>query len=235
MDPTYPITITREALRAKKACEQGLAAFDKVAPSGVLVAEDVFAHMGLLAGTLAPFEAWAQGKALLPPIRYAGGHGSTVSGGYRSTVSGGDYSHVSGGAYSRVSGGYRSTVSGGDGSRVSGGRRSHVSGGHGSTVSGGYGSHVSGGAYSRVSGGDYSHVSGGYGSRVSGGYRSHVSGGDGSHVSGGDGSTLHLRYWDGARDRTAVAYVGEDGIEPDTFYKYEHPKGWVKTFPDSNT
>ena len=147
MDPTYPITITREALRAKKACEQGLAAFDKVAPSGVLVVEDVFAHTGLLAGPLAPFEAWAQGKALLPPVRYAGGHGSTVSGGY--------------------------------------------------------------------------------GSRVSGG--------DGSHVSGGDGSTLHLRYWDGARDRTAVAYVGEDDIEPDTFYKYEHPKGWVKTFPDSNT
>ena len=180
MDPTYPITITREALRAKKACEQGLAAFDKVAPSGVLVAEDVFAHMGLLAGTLAPFEAWAQGKALLPPIRYAGGHGSTVSGGYRSTVSGGDYSHVSGGAYSRVSGGYRSTVSGGDGSHVVGG----------------YGSHVSGGCCSRVS--------------------------------GGVGSTLHLRYWDGVRDRTAAAYVGEDGIEPNTFYEYEHPTGWVK-------
>lgn len=172
MEPTYPITITREALLGKGACEEGLQAFDEATPSGKLLIPDVLAHMALLAGPLAPFEGWAQETGLLPPIRYAGGYGSHVSGGDDSHVSGGRYSNVSGGAFSRVSGGK--------------------------------GSHVSGGAYSRVSGGADSHVSGGY------------------------GSTLHLRYWDGARSRTAVAYVGEDGIEPDTFYKYEHPTGWVK-------
>ena len=172
MEPTYPITIAREALVAKKACEEGLKAFDEAAPSGTLLIPDVFAHMGLLAGPLAPFDAWAQEMGLLPPVRYAGADYSTVSGGRYSTVSGGAGSAVSGGRYSTVSGGNRSKVSGGN--------------------------------YSRVSGGV------------------------GSAVSGGVGSTLHLRYWDGARSRTAVAYVGEDGIEPNTFYEYEHPTGWVK-------
>ena len=62
-------------------------------------------------------------------------------------------------------------------------------------------------------------VTGGDGSTVTGGYRSTVTGGYRSTVTGGDGSTLSVKWWDGARYRIAVAYVGEDGIKADTPYR----------------
>ena len=56
--------------------------------------------------------------------------------------------------------------------------------------------------------------------REAGGDDSTLTGGYGSTLTGGDGSTLSIRYWDpkSERDRVAVGYVGEDGIEPDTAY-----------------
>ena len=125
---------------------------------------------------------------------------------------GGDYSTVSGGNHSTISGGYSSTVSGGNHSTISGGSASTVSGGYGSTVSGGHGSTVSGGDYSTVSGGNHSIVSGG----------------DSSTVSGGDSSQLRITHWNGNKYRTAIAYVGENEIEPNTKYhinqKFEFEK-----------
>jgi hypothetical protein len=123
----------------------------------------------------------------------------------------GDNGHVVGGA--------GSTVSGGDWSTVSGGAESTVSGGAGSTVSGGAGSTVSGGAYSTVTGGAYSTVTGGYDSTVTGGYD--------STVSGGYGSILQFKWYDGSRYRVATAYVGENGILPDTKYRVDNGN-WIK-------
>ena len=76
-----------------------------------------------------------------------------------------------------------------------------------------------GGHGSTVTGGDRSTVTGGDGSTVTGGYGSTVTGGDGSTVMGGNHSALSVRWWDGARYRIAVAYVGEDGIEAGARYK----------------
>ena len=87
-----------------------------------------------------------------------------------------------------------------------------------STVSGGDWSTVSGGDESTVSGGDWSTVSGGDESTVSGGDESTVSGREGSTVSGGPGSVLQLAYWD-SRTRLVTAYVGENGIKPNTPYR----------------
>ena len=177
----------------------------------------------------------AQGKTVIGAFvsggdnsTVSGGHRSTVSGGHRSTVSGGYRSTVSGGYRSTVSGGYRSTVSGGCRSTVSGGCRSTVSGGDSSTVSGGDYSTVSGGCRSTVSGGDYSTVSGGHESTVSGGDYSTVSGGDYSTVSGGDNSVLQVKWYDGKRDRVAIGYVGEDGIEANVFYKVDNQGKFFK-------
>jgi hypothetical protein len=78
------------------------------------------------------------------------------------------------------------------------------------------GAFVTGGDGSTVTGGDGSTVTGGYRSTVTGGYRSTVTGGHRSTVTGGDGSTLSVKWWDGARYRIAVAYVGEDGIKANT-------------------
>jgi hypothetical protein len=112
-------------------------------------------------------------------------------------------------------------IVGGDNSTVTGGNRSTVTGGNRSTVIGGYRSTVTGGDRSTVTGGIGSTVIGGYRSTVTGGDRSTVTGGIGSTVIGGIDSVLTIDYYDGKRDRIAIAYVGEDGIEPDVPYKLD--------------
>ena len=83
----------------------------------------------------------------------------------------------------------------------------------GSSISG-YASTVTGGARSKVTGGDESTVTGGYASTVT----------------GGDASTLIAMYWDpkSSRHRVAVAYVGEEGIEPGTAYILDENRRFVK-------
>ena len=135
----------------------------------------------------------AQGKPVI---------GNVESAGDNETVSGGDWSTISGGDNSTVSGGWRSIVSGGERSTLSGGGDSIVSGGDGSMLFGGDRSTVSGGSDSIVSGRDGSMLFGGKGSKVS----------------GGESSILILQYYDD-RSRSVTAYVGENGIEPNIFYR----------------
>ena len=46
----------------------------------------------------------------------------------------------------------------------------------------------------------------------------------------GDGGELRIRYWDHKTDRyrTAIAYVGEDGIKPDTAYELDDNNKFVE-------
>jgi hypothetical protein len=81
---------------------------------------------------------------------------------------------------------------------------------------------LAGGDYSTVTGGDYSTVTGGDGSTVTGGYGSTVTGGYGSTVTGGDHSTLIVKWWDGARYRFTIGYVGEGGIKAGTKYRCDN-------------
>jgi hypothetical protein len=105
------------------------------------------------------------------------------------------------------------------GAFIVGGDRSTVSGGDWATVSGGDWATVSGGDWATVSGGVGATVSGGVGATVSGGNWATVSGGDVATVSGGDGAILSVKWHEGERYRIAVAYVGEDGIEPNVKYR----------------
>jgi hypothetical protein len=107
----------------------------------------------------------------------------------------------------------------------------------GSTLTGGVGSTLTGGDRSTLTGGDRSTLTGGDRSTLTGGYRSTLTGGDGSTLTGGDRSTLTggyrstaktgdlgiiaIKHWDdkAGRHRLSVGYVGEDGIEPNTFYR----------------
>jgi hypothetical protein len=86
-----------------------------------------------------------------------------------------------------------------------------ITGGDFATVAGGDFATVAGGYFATVAGGDYA--------TVTGGYRSTVTGGGRATVTGGDGSVLQLRHHDGRRRRIVIAYVGEDGIKPDTPYR----------------
>jgi hypothetical protein len=89
--------------------------------------------------------------------------------------------------------------------------------------------HKQGGYFSTLTGGDYSTLTGGYGSTLTGGdrstliggYRSTLTGGDYSTLTGRDGSTLTWKIWDGNYYRLHTFYVGEDGIKPNTPYRFE--------------
>jgi hypothetical protein len=71
-------------------------------------------------------------------------------------------------------------------------------------------------------------ITGGVDSTVTGGDYSTVTGGDYSTVTGGYGSALSIKWYDSFRPRIAVAYVGEDGIEPDVPYKLDENGKFVR-------
>ena len=120
-----------------------------------------------------------------------------------------------------LTGGHGSTLTGGDDSALTGGHGSTLTGGHGSTLTGGDGSTLTGGHGSTLTGGDDSALTGGDDSTLTGGDRSTLTGGDDSTLTGGDRSTLIFEYWchRTGRKRIAVAYPGEDGIEPNVPYR----------------
>ena len=85
--------------------------------------------------------------------------------------------------------------------------------------------------FSTVTGDDGSTVTGGDGSTVTGGDDSTVTGGNRSTVTGGDGSILSLSWWDGSRKRVVIAYVGEDGIRPNTPYRLDASHQFAEATP----
>ena len=93
----------------------------------------------------------------------------------------------------------------GDGGSAMAGALSTLTGGDGSTLTGGYRSTLTGGDRSTLTGGD----------------GSTLTGGDRSTLTGGDGAELRIRYWDAKADRwrTAIAYVGENGIKTGVAYR----------------
>ena len=137
-----------------------------------------------------------------------GGYGSTLTGGYDSTLTGGKYSTLTGGKYSTLTGGDGSTLTGGKYSTLTGGDNSTLTGRYRSILTGGYGSTLTGGNYSTLTGGDNSTLTGGEYSTLTGGYR----------------STLIFKIWDGNRYRLHTFYVGEDGVEPNTPYRFKDGK-----------
>ena len=79
---------------------------------------------------------------------------------------------------------------------------------------------VTGGHWSTVTGGDNSIVTGGDYSIVTGGYR--------SFATGGDNSSLSIAWYDGNTLRISIAYVGEDGIEPNVAYMLDENGKFVR-------
>jgi hypothetical protein len=92
------------------------------------------------------------------------------------------------------------------------------------SITGGDLSTLTGGKYSILTGGSRSTLTGGEYSILTGGYLSTLTGGDRSTLTGGDYSTLTFEIWDVNRYRLHTFYVGEDGIEPNTPYKFENGK-----------
>jgi hypothetical protein len=78
-------------------------------------------------------------------------------------------------------------------------------------------------AYARVTAGDGGAATAGYRGTATAGYKGTATAGDRGTATAGDEGTLCIRWWDSdaCRYRTAVGYVGEDGIEPNVPYRVE--------------
>ena len=82
------------------------------------------------------------------------------------------------------------------------GDNEEVQGGGLSVLTGGYSATMTGGDYATMTGGD----------------NAKMTGGNNAKMTGGDYATMKFTYFDGKRIRIVVAYVGEDGIEPNVAY-----------------
>jgi hypothetical protein len=140
------------------------------------------------------------------------GNRGTSTSGYRGTSTSGDYGTSTSGDYGTSTSGYRGTSTSGDyGTSTSGNRGTSTSGYRGTSTSGDYGTSTSG--YRGTS------TSGDYGTSTSGDYGTSTS---------GDWGTLVIQWYDGSRYRLAVAYVGENGIKPNTPYKLDDKGDFVE-------
>lgn len=72
-----------------------------------------------------------------------------------------------------------------------------------------------------LQGGALSVLTGGDSATMTGGNYATMTGGNSATMTGGNSSVMHFTYYDGKRIRTVIAYVGEDGIKPDTAYKLD--------------
>jgi len=124
-----------------------------------------------------------------------------------------------------ISGGYGTSISGEFGIAVSGIGGKSISGYSATSISGNYGMSISGYGGGSTSGIGGISTSGDLGMSISGYLGKSASGHHGMSTSGefgiaasGIGGRIQIVSWDGRRYRLCVGYVGEDGIEPDTYY-----------------
>ncbi|MDE1971469.1 MAG: hypothetical protein KGI50_07895 [Patescibacteria group bacterium] len=181
-------------------------------------------------GYLTEHEPRSANDAVIGLVKTVGNNQSVMGGNY-SVLTGGHHSILTGGNYSTLTGGYRSTLTGGHGSTLTGGLCSTLTGGHYSTLTGGHVSTLTGGDYSTLTGGDWSTLTGGDWSTLTGGHNSTLTGGDYSTLTGGDWSTLSIKWFDYKtnRERISIAYVGEDGIEPNVAYKLDGQGKFIRS------
>jgi hypothetical protein len=103
-----------------------------------------------------------------------------------------------------------------------------ISGYRGTSTSGYRGTSTSGNSGTSTSGAHGTSTSGDYGTSTSGEHGTSISGGYGTSTSGKYGRLI-ISWWDGDRYRSEVAYVGENGIEPNVAYKLDGNHKFVKS------
>ena len=119
---------------------------------------------------------------------------------------------------------------------ISGDYGTSTSGDYGTSISGHYGTSISGYWGTSTSGDNGTSTSGDYnGTSISGDRGTSISGDHGTSTSGyygtstsGDRGTLVIKYCDNYRYKVAVAYIGENGIEPNVAYKLDENHNFVK-------
>jgi len=107
-----------------------------------------------------------------------------------------------------VTAGDRSTATAGDDGTATAGYRSTATAGYRGTATAGHRSTATAGDGGTATAGDY-------GTATAGDYGT---------ATAGNGGTICIKWFDGARYRLAVGYVGEDGIKPNVSYRVKSGK-----------
>jgi hypothetical protein len=160
-------------------------------------------------------------------IAISGYRGVSISGD-RGTATSGDRGTSTSGGHGTSSSGDGGTSSSGDGGTATSGRYgASTSGYQGTSTSGYQGTSTSGDGGTSTSGDGGTSTSGEWGTSTSGD-RGTSRAGVGGKVRAGASGTLSLRCpWDGGCYREVLAYVGEAGILPDTFYRLDETKNFM--------
>ncbi len=129
----------------------------------------------------------------------AAGDEGTATTGYKGTATAGDRGTATAGTWGTATTGYKGTATAGDRGTATAGDRGAATAGYEGTATTGY--------KGTATAGD----------------RGTATAGDRGAATAGDRGTIHVRWWDceAERYRTAVGYVGEDGIRPGVAYRVE--------------
>jgi len=140
----------------------------------------------------------------------SGYHGTSTSGYHGTSTSGREGTSTSGYHGTSTSGYHGTSTSGREGKSTSGDYGTSTSGYHGTSTSGREGKSTSG---------DYGTSISGYGGTSTSGY--------GGQCASGDNGILVIEFMGGSRCRIKTAYVGENGILPNVFYKLDDDGDFV--------
>jgi hypothetical protein len=117
--------------------------------------------------------------------------------------------------------GYGGSATAGDGGTASAGAGGTATAGYGGTATAGYRGTATAGYRGTATAGHRGSATAGYGGSATAGNGGSATAGYGGTATAGYGGTLCVKWHDGERDRLAVGYVGESGIEPGTPYRLD--------------
>ena len=137
-------------------------------------------------------------------------HG-TATAGYHGTAAAGDRGTATAGCYGTATAGYRGTATAG--------RYGTATAGRYGTATAGFRGTATAGDDGTATAGSYGTVAAGYCGKATAGDHGTATAGSYGTVAAGKNGILQLAYYDGVRRRLATAYVGENGIKPNTKYK----------------
>jgi hypothetical protein len=173
------------------------------------------------AGDRASATAWlverCPGRAVVGATVVAGDHGMAVAG-YGGTATAGDRGTATAGDRGTAIAGYRGTATAGDDGTATAGDRGTATAGDRGTATAGYRGTATAGYRGTATAGDCGTAIAGYCGTATAGDDGTATVRHGGTAAAGVGGTIQVQWWDGARYRVAIGYVGEDGIEPNVAY-----------------
>ena len=154
-----------------------------------------------------------------------GHYGTATAGDYGAATVGDSGTATAGNSGTAIAGNFGTATAGNRGTATAGDGGTATVGYYGTAIAGDSGTATAGNSGTAIAGyrgtataGDYGTATAGYsGTATAGDYGAATAGDYGAAIAGYRG-TIHICWWDGMRYRTAVGYVGEDGIEPNVAY-----------------